>query len=256
MLNPREKYVEYTTSYYIFKNIATGQETFIDSAESDKLAKTVDTEEVKGGPKNLTFFTISKNEKINIEVVDVLSREELIRARWGAELKKETGIALPQLPSIKTVKQNVGKLEFNLDQKPIDNTKVVIYDNKTGTKLEPTTDYTITEKVVEIKKSGVNNGDTFYVESYTYASESEVEFYDVGTDSVPSVYEVYRIKEIYNTNDEVVYLRTTHMPKVQLDKAIEENGQTEKTKQTTTYSGTVQKSDNYPYVMRTVYVEA
>lgn len=251
----KEKLVEYTTSYYIFRNLKTKEETFIDSAESDKLSKTIDVEEVKGGVMNNTLFTISKNEKIDLEVVDVLTREELNRARWGAELKKGA-IPVREVPFIYTAGDSEGKKVFELKSEPIDINSVKIFETKTKQLLAISTDYTITGKQVEITKSDVAVGDTFSVESYLYNSTAETEYYDVGVNSVPAVYDVTKMKPIYNTNDEIVYWRQTHMPKVQLDRSIEETGNTEKSKQTNTYKGSVQKGDNYPYTMRTIYVKA
>lgn len=252
----KEKLVEYTTSYYIFRNLKTGEETFIDSAESDKLSKSITVDDVKGGVYNNTFFSISKDEKIELEVVDILTREELNRNRWGAELSTGS-IPVREIPFTYSVADlESSKKGFTLKSEPIDTASIKIYNATTGTILTADTDYTIEAKNVEIKTSDVKVGDTFYVESYLYNSTQTTEYYDVGVNSVPSVYDVTKMKPIFNTDDEIVFWRQTHMPKVQLDRSIEESGNTEKSKQTNTYKGSVQKSDKYPYTMRTIYVKA
>ena len=245
------KYIEYTTSNYLFKNVSTGVETFIDSAESDKLSKTVDSEDIKGGVFNQTFATINKDEKIQLEVTDVLSREELNLARWGATMKTGDDIVATIQPKTYVVTNNDGK-KFTLDEQPIRNEDIAVYNVKDGSMLTLTTDYTVEGKNVTIVKEDINVNDQILVGSYRYTAPSQTEYYDVTGETVPTIYEVTRFKPVYNLNDEIVYWRETHMPRVQLDKAIEESGKTEKTKQTSTYTCNVLKDPNLPYTMRTI----
>ncbi|WP_195618582.1 hypothetical protein [Clostridium paraputrificum] len=248
-----EKFIEYTTSNYLFKNIATGVETFIDSAESDKLSKTVDTEDIKGGVYNQTFTTINKNEKIALEVVDVLSREELNLARWGAVMQKGSDIVATAQPKMYDAISDSSTVKIILDEEPIDTEDVAIYDNKDRHMLTLTTDYTINGKDVEIKLAGAKATDKFFVGSYKYMAPADTEYYNITGETQPTIYEVTRFKPIYNLDDEIVYWRETHMPRVQLDKAIEETGNTEKTKQTSTYTCNVLRDPNMPYTMQTIH---
>lgn len=248
-----DQYIEYSVSDVILINKSTGMESFIASLESDKLSKSCDEEMIKGGSNNLTFATITKNQEIVYELTDVLSREDINLGKWGAKMKNGTVLAYHR-PHNYTVTESTGK-KVTLDETPHDVNEVAIYNTKTNTLLNSSSDYSISGKEVTITAEGVNAGDTVWVTSYRY-EKTTVDYYDVGDSSVPSVYEVILMKPIYDTNDQIVFYRQTHIPKAKMSNNIESNGNTEKTKQTQTSTLTVMKDPAYDYVMRVMLIPA
>lgn len=254
-----QKYIEYTTSAILLRHKVTGEEIYLDSLESDKLAKTIDTEDIKGGITNETFVTINKNEKITFEAVDVLSREGLNIAKWGGTLKTGSDLVATCFPTNKAIiaTGEVGSEVYTitLDETPIDTDTVVLFDNKNGEELVETTDYTVSGKEITIIKSGLTNADTIYVSSYDYVAPALTEYYDVTGSGVSAMFEAIIRKPIFDMLDNIKYWRETHIPKVQMDTAIEQSGNTEKGKQAVTHTFSVLKDDAYDYKMRVIHIK-
>lgn len=254
-----EKFIEYTTSAVLLRHKVTGEEIYLDSLESDKLAKTIDTEDIKGGITNETFVTINKNEKITFEAVDVLSREGLNIAKWGGTLKTGSDLVATCFPTNKAViaTGEVGSEVYTitLDETPIDIDTVVLFDNKNGEELVETTDYAVSGKEITIIKAGLTNANTIYVSSYDYVAPALTEYYDVTGSGVSAMFEAIIRKPIYDMTDTIKYWRETHIPKVQMDTAIEQSGNTEKGKQTVTHTFSVLKDDAYDYKMRVIHIK-
>lgn len=255
-----DKYIEYTTSEVILIN-DKNEEIYLNGLKSDTLKKEVDTLEIKGGIENNTLTTIDKTVTYTFEAEDQLSNETLNIAKWkGAigETSSTATILLTQFPTNKTVKsdnkQDSPKLTIELDNEPSNADDLVLLYK--GEALQ-SSDYSLTGKEVTITKEGVTAGETIYVSSYSYVSGEGIKYYDVGSTSSNTAGTIFKAiirKPIYDLEDNIVYWRQTFCPKVQLDKNVEQTGNTEKGEQPSTHKFTVLKSDDYDYTMRIINI--
>lgn len=242
--------MEVSVSDFIFRNKITGVESFVDSVESQTLSKSVQTEKIKAGIQNNTLCTIDGETETTLEIVDVLKRPELILlGKWGGQEKKGS--------IVKTVFPNNYPVEsgkkITLPHEPINEDDIVIYQ---GTKaLTVTTDYTISGKEVTIVSGDINEGDNLFITSFEYNAPS-VTYYDMGEGSNSTSFEILEKKPVFDLNMNIVQYKYTHYPKCRMSTDVEEAGETTRTKQTNTYSFSVEKDLAYNYLFRVWYEEA
>ena len=244
------QYMELSTAEVIAYNPATQVELFSNSLKSDKLDQKVDEVKIKAGIYNNTFAVIDKNKEITFEMVDVLARYDWSLNKWGSEM--QTGkVEATHFPKGYTV--GVGQT-ISLDKTPLYPEEISIYHTSTQKLLVKDTDFTIVGKVVTITDVGVLEGDSMWVTSFTYTSET-LQYYDITGTSLPSVVSLVVRKPVYNLDDEIVYFKVMTFPKVKMSHSITEEGATEKDEKTRTTIFTVMQTQDKSYLGR-VYLES
>lgn len=243
------QYMELSTAEVIAYNPATQVELFSNSLKSDKLDQKVDEVKIKAGIYNNTFAVIDKNKEITFEMVDVLARYDWSLNKWGSEMK--TGkVEATHFPKAYTV--SAGKT-IVLDKIPLYPEEVSIYHTSTQKLLVKDTDFTIVNKTVTITDVAVLEGDSMWVTSFAYTSET-LNYYDIQGTSLPSVVSLVVRKPVYNLDDEIVFFKVMTFPKVKMSHSTTEEGATEKDEKTRTTTFTVLQSQDKSYLGR-VYLE-
>lgn len=238
--------LEVSVSDYVLRNLTTGVETFIDTVKSETLSKTSTITKLKCGINNDTIASVPGDTEISLEIQDLVSRPELTNAKWGATIETGT-IKKTVFPKNYTVES--GKT-ITLPHVPIDEDEIVVYQgNKV---LEKTTGYTIAEKVITIVDDGVKEGDSLFITSYSYTANA-AEYFEVAESPTALAFEILQRKPIFDTDMNIKSWRIRHFGKATLDTSTEESGQSERGEQPITYTFSIEKNPNLPYVFRTWY---
>lgn len=246
------QYMELSTAEVIVYNPNTQVELFSNSLKSDKLDQKVDEVKIKAGIYNNTFAVIDKNKEITFEMVDVLARYDWSLQKWGAEM--QTGkVEATHFPKAYTVTLSGVNKIITLDKIPLYPEEVSIYHTSTQKLLVKDTDFTISGKVVTITDVTINDGDSMWVTSFKYTSET-LKYYDIKGTSLPSVVSLVVRKPVYNLDDEIVFFKVMTFPKVKMSHSLTEEGATEKDEKTRTTTFTVLQSQDKNYLGR-VYLE-
>lgn len=238
--------MEVSVSDFVFRNKITQVESFVDSVESQTLSKTVQTEKIKAGVNNNTLVTIDGETETTLEIVDVLKRPELILlGKWGGQ-EKTGAITKTVFPNNYTVE---AEKKITLPQTPIKTSDVVVYK---GDKALEISKYSVTGKEITITDESINVGDNLFVTSFEYTA-TEGKYYDMGEGSNSTTFEVLEKKPVFDLNMNIVQYKYSHYPKCRMSTEVEETGETARTKQTNTYSFSVEKDPAYNYLFRVWY---
>lgn len=235
--------MEVSVSDFVLRNKVTGVESFVDSVESQTLSKTVQTEKIKAGIQNNTLCTIDGETETTLEIVDVLKRPELILlGKWGGKEKSGviTKTVFPNNYTVETEKK------ITLPQQPINTSDIVVYK---GEKALESGNYSVSGKEITITDDSVNVGDNLFITSFEYTAESST-YYDMGEGSNSTTFEILEKKPVFDLNMNIIQYKYTHYPKCRMSTEVEESGETSRTKQTNTYSFSVEKDQNYNYLFR------
>lgn len=245
-----DKYLEISTARVLVLNPVSKQEIFMCEMSADELIQKVDEEKIKSDIDNHTLAVINKNKEITFKATEVVTRKELQLAKLQATIK--TGnVQAWHFPKQYTVKTG---LTITLDQIPIDQTEVNIYDNITKKRLD-TSKYTIVGKVVTFTvDSGAVETENILVTSYQFSISAD--YADIGSDAVPSVVSLIIMKPVFDTNDTIAFYKQYFFPKAKMDANITLKGETEKKNNPEETSFTIMKSDSYNYLGRMMYIPA
>lgn len=249
-----KQFMALSTCEVIAKNKATGLMTFLGSLESDTLSQEMSENDIKGGIYNDTYVTVNSEKTLKLEVVDILTRMDMLLNKMQAEMKKGTGLTGWHFPSNYEIKDKAGKKVVELPHTPSDIAELGIYNNATNKLLANTTDYAVVGKEIEIKSTDMKIGDTVFVQDFKYVIEGEVQYGDIGEKSVPQVYELIVRKPLFNMNDEIEAWLTYHIPKAKMSSSFSLQGNSQKDKSTDTTTFTIQKDSTSPYLMRVMFV--
>ena len=247
-----EQFMETSTCECVLIDRSTGMEMFVGTLESNELNHETTEEEIRGGLANDVLTTIRKGRKLSFKISDILSRMDLQSAKLGASIKNGEIVAW-QFDKAITVKLNVAKKEVTLDQIPLSADKVSIYNSKTKRLLVPTTDYTITGKVVEIKSVDINANDNVYVGAYEYTTTAD--YMDISNKLLPSSYTLIINSPLYDLNDQIVATKQYFFPKAKMSGSFTLKGNTEKTKNVEDTTFSIEKDMAYDYLGRISFLK-
>lgn len=99
------------------------------------------------------YGVLHVSRDININLTDVDLKYDWLAKQLGQNIVTGAGVGYA-MPKWYTSTDNAGSKEVSLDETPTNVTTIALYDDK-GMKLVPTTDFTLTGKVVKVTKTGV-----------------------------------------------------------------------------------------------------
>lgn len=246
----KEQLFELSTANFYALDPSTGLELYTGTLESDQLERTVEQEKIKGGIGNDTLTVIDKSSELNLTVTDVVNRRDMLAAKLGTSIQKGK-IIVKHLPKNYEVKEDTG-LKVTLSATPLDGAVLNIYDNKDKTKMEVTTDYTISGSVITIIKEGIKAGDTIFVTGFDY--ETTAEYIDIPSISSTKSMQVIVEKPIWNADGEIVYYKQYNFPKAKIDGSFTTSGNTEKQANPDETKFTITKDGNEVTLGRIAYI--
>lgn len=245
--------------YYLYEP-ESGLELYSGTLESHELAKTVDTEDIKGGQRNDTIATITKSTDISLKVVDVCARQDVQALKLGGKITKveasDNVLAMHMPENIEVKKVDTEKV-VTLPQAPHDGEEVVLYNNNTKKMLVKDTDYTYAPetdaKKIVINAEDIKEGDTVFVTGYLYKTPEGTRYFDIKEGSIPTMAAVIELPIF--VGDNVVAYKQYYFPKAQMDSAVTLSGSTEKTKSTDETNIKILKDRSKNYLGRVIYRE-
>lgn len=247
-----DKYMETSTAEVIAINRTTGEEMFLSTLESHELTHDQEEELIKGGIWNDTLATINKNKTIKFKVTDPIARMDVQMKKLGADIKTGSVMAW-HFDRPYPVEDSSSNKIVNLTETPFDTSEVCVYNTKTKKMLQPTTDYTISGKVITILASDINVNDNVFVTSFQYEKAS-VQYADITGKSAPQTFALIVRSPLFDENDAVKYWKQMFFPKAKMSGSFSITGNTEKTKNTEDTEFTILKDDTYEYLGRIMFI--
>lgn len=181
--------------------------------ESADVNVAVDEQEVIAGKGAAIIANLHSARRIDISVAEMEFKWDFIQNQLGrtATTGKVNAMALPKYYTSAT---NETAVEFTLDEEPIaTDSKLIIVDIETGTKLVKTTGYTIAGKVVTIV--GGAAGKKYYVPGYYYETVATASSVELTTNDFPAGAKCI-LTTLEITNDE----KPLNIVQVQLDEVL------------------------------------
>ena len=148
-----------------------------DTLQNADIAKSVETTDVDGGGS--TLAVLHGKSTIEISLTDPVWRMETLALHLGQDIKTGAGVAYA-MPVWKTVKDNTGSLEIELENAPIDKTVKMYMDDGT-----PIAGYTVTDKKVVISDAVVEDGQKIEVRTYQYKTDVNTETLEIDITKFP-----------------------------------------------------------------------
>lgn len=126
--------------------------------------------DVRAGKGNQLYGILHVSRDITINLTDVEFKYDWLAKQLGQNIVTGAGVGYA-MPKWYEIADNNG---FTLEATPTSIDLVSIYD-EAGTKLEPTTDFTLTGNAVEITKAGLSVGDNVEVRTYAYETPANTQ---------------------------------------------------------------------------------
>lgn len=188
---------------YLFKpNPKTGEKELVFKSENlteSGIENALDKTEVRNGKRNKLFAILQSNKSANITLTQNVFNFEAIAVNTGEEIVTGAGVGLTDEVTL-TVVDDSSKKKITLPEKPLD--KVVLF--KDGVALVETTDYTISDKVVTITKSGIAKDDKIVVVPYKFETSAKTRTITVKADTLAKGGElILKTIEIDKNNNKV-----------------------------------------------------
>ena len=188
---------------YLFKpNPLTGEKELVFKSENlteSGIENALDKTEVRNGKRNKLFAILQSNKSANITLTQNVFNFEAIAVNTGEEIVTGAGVGLTDEVTL-TVVDDSSTLKITLPEKPLD--KVVLF--KDGVALVETTDYTISDKVVTITKSGIAKDDKIVVVPYKFETSAKTRTITVKADTLAKGGElILKTIEIDKNNNKV-----------------------------------------------------
>lgn len=231
-----EQLYELKTCNAVLISNTTGKEMYTCSLESHKVAQSVSEEDIKAGIENELFLRLYKDRTITIELVDIQQKRDLFEAKVGSAMEEKV-VRVSALPKNYVVGAG---LEIELEETPVVKAPRV-YIKSTGAVI-PTEDVTLVGNVLTIAE-GVAEGDMVYVGSYLY--ETLAETLAISNDPKIDTYRLELYSPVMDASLTTKFIKRVVFHKCSLGQNWEFNGSTDITKQTTTSTLTVMKSDDH-----------
>ena len=150
----------------ILRETGTGDVIGTTTLQDAGIEFSVSENEVRAGKGNQLYGILHVSRDININLTDVEFKYDWLAKQLGQNIVTGAGVGYA-MPKWYTLTDNAGSKELTLDETPTNLSTIALYD-ATGTKLVPTTDYTLTGKVVKVIKTGVTG--QVEVRTYKYAT--------------------------------------------------------------------------------------
>ena len=188
---------------YLFKpNPLTGEKELVFKSENlteSGIENALDKTEVRNGKRNKLFAILQSNKSANITLTQNVFNFEAIAVNTGEEIVTGAGVGLTDEVTLTVVDDSSNKT-ITLPEKPLD--KVALF--KDGVALVETTDYTISDKVVTITKSGIAKDDKIVVVPYKFETSAKTRTITVKADTLAKGGElILKTIEIDKNNNKV-----------------------------------------------------
>lgn len=234
-----EQLYELKTCNAVLVSNTTGKEMYTCSLETHKVAQSVSEEDVKAGIDNELFLRLYKDRAITIELVDIQQKRDWFEAKVGTAMARKT-VRVSAFPKNYTVKDSDGTLQITLDETPAEDAPRV-YNKATGVVI-PAENVSLAGKILTIT-SGVAEGEVVYVGSYLYDVEADA--LSISNDPKTDTYRLELYSPVMDASLTTKFIKRVVFHKCSLGQNWEFNGSTDITKQTTTTTLTVMKSDDH-----------
>ncbi len=249
-----EQLYELKVASVVLTEEETGLEMYSASLETHSIAQTVSEELIKAGTENETFVRLIKDKEIKVELTDIQQKRDWLAAKMGGQLTEQL-VTVSEFPKNYKVKSETdgegGRTLFvELDQEPYLGAFPKFLNKKTETVIAPE-GLALDGKKVIITDPAIKVGDIVFGTSYRYETLSEAIKIDNGA-ATPS----FRVElhiPVMSADLALVYTKKVVFHKASLGQDWSFDGSTEITKQTSSHTLTVLKSDDYEELGYIVY---
>lgn len=248
-----EQLYELKVASVVLTEEKTGMEMYSASLETHSIAQTVGEELIKAGTENETFVRLTKDKEIKVELTDIQQKRDWIATKMGGTLTEQLVevSAFPKNYKVQSETVADAPVYFvELEQEPKNGVMPKFYNKKTN-KVIDASNLTLEGKRVIIENETFIAGDIIFGASYRYETVSEaIKIDNAGT--TPNFRVELHIPVLHDDMS-LAFTKKIVFHKASLGQDWTFDGSTEITKQTTSHTLTVLKSDDYEELGYMVY---
>ena len=244
-----EQLYELKVASVVLTEEKTGMEMYSASLETHSIAQTVGEELIKAGTENETFVRLTKDKEIKIELTDIQQKRDWISAKMGGTLTEQL-VEVSAFPKNYKVQSEMDMFFVELEHEPKNGVMPKLYNKKTNQVIDAS-NLTLEDNRIIIENEAFVEGDIIFGASYRYETVAEaIKIDNAGT--TPN----FRVElhiPVLRDDMSLAFTKKVIFHKASLGQDWTFDGSTEITKQTTSHTLTVLKSDDYEELGYVVY---